>query len=436
MDSFYLWSAISFVILILFSAFFSSSETALFSLTRSDVDAISQRKNEHGAGRLVRLLEDPRELLIILLSGNTIVNILAATVTAMATSRLMAGKEYAPWIIYSVQAVLVTLVLLIAGEFLPKFIAIRNPMSWSLRIATPLTVIKFCMTPITFVMYPVSEFLARGLGVERRKLWITEEEIKTLVEVGEEHGALDQSEREMIHSIFEFGDIVVREIMIPRTDMVCIPVETSLDEVLDIFQTKGHSRLPVYEDRVDNIIGILHSKDLMSLYPFTQSVDLRKILRKPFFVPEGKRIDELLKQFQSERIHMAIAVDEHGGTAGLVTLEDVIEEIVGEIQDEHDKENPLWTKLDENTFIIDARMDVEEANEVLGEEILPEEEDFDTLGGFLLEQFGDFPEVNSRIEYHNYEFIIEEVSLHRLGRVRIVRREALTESNGNESAES
>ncbi|MBU0692965.1 hemolysin family protein [bacterium] len=430
MESFYIWSAVSFVILILFSAFFSSSETALFSLTRSDIEAIAQRKNEPNAARLVHLLEDPRKLLIVLLSGNTIVNILAATVTAMATSRLMGGGQYAPWVVYAVQAILVTLVLLIVGEFLPKFLAIRNPVSWSMKIATPLTIVKLCIAPITSVMYPVSEFLARGLGVERRKLWITEEEIKTLVEVGEEHGALDQSEREMIHSIFEFGDIVVREIMIPRTDMVCVPVETSLEEVLDLFQTKGHSRLPVYEDRIDNIIGILHSKDLMSLYPFTQSIDLRKILRKPFFVPEGKRIDELLKQFQSERIHMAIAVDEHGGTAGLVTLEDVIEEIVGEIQDEHDKERPLWTRIDENTCVIDAKLDVETVNEVLGEEILPEDEDFETLGGFLLEQLGDFPEVNTKIEYHNYEFIIEEVSLHRLGRVRVLRHEALSDANG------
>ena len=436
MDPFFIWSAVAFFILVLLSAFFSSSETALFSLTRSDIEEISHRKNESNAGRLVRLLEDPRKLLIILLSGNTIVNILAATVTAMATSRLMGGGQFAPWIVYTVQAVLVTLVLLIAGEFLPKFMAIRNPVSWSLAIATPLTIVKFCMMPITVVMFPISEFLARGLGVQRRKLWITEEEIKTLVEVGEEHGALEQSEKEMIHSIFEFGDRVVREIMIPRTDMVCVSVDTSFEDVLDILQSKGHSRLPVYEERVDNIIGILHSKDLMSLYPFTQSLDLHKILRNPFFVPEGKRIDELLKQFQNERIHMAIAVDEHGGTAGLVTLEDVIEEIVGEIQDEHDKERPLWKQIDENTYVIDAKLDVDTANEVLGEEILPENEDFETLGGFLLEQLGDFPEVNTRIEFHNYEFVIEEVSLHRLGRVRVIRHEAFKESDDSAVAES
>jgi putative hemolysin len=434
MESYLIWSTVSFFTLLMMSAFFSASETALFSLTRSNIEELSQRRSEPAARRLVRLLEDPRELLIVLLSGNTIVNILAATVAAMATSRLMAGGEYSIWVVYAVQAILVTLVILIAGEFLPKLIAIRDPISTSLKIASAMTVVKFCMSPVTLMLYPISEFLARALGVERRKLWITEEEIKTLVEVGEEHGALEQSEREMIHSIFEFGDIVVREIMIPRIDMACVHVDTPIKDVLDIFQNKGHSRLPVYESSVDNIIGILHAKDLMGFYPFTQPVDLRKVLRNPFFVPEGKPIDELLRQFQNERIHMA-AVDEHGGTAGLVTLEDVIEEIVGEIQDEHDKERPLWTKIDDSTFLIDAKVDVEAANEILGDEIMPEDEDFDTLGGFLLEQLGEFPKENTKCEYQNYEFIIEEISAHRLGRIRVIRHEALPDTNSNDRSD-
>jgi gliding motility-associated protein GldE len=426
MDLFYVWSAITFIVLLIFSAFFSSSETALFSLTRANIDELSQRKGNSAARRLVKLLEDPRRLLIVLLSGNTIVNVLAATVAAMATSALLGGGAIATWIVYAIQAIVVTLVLLISGEFLPKFLAIRNPVDWALNISMPLTIFRFILIPITFFMFPISEFLAKALGVERRKLWISEEEIKTLVEVGEEHGALEQSEREMIHSIFEFGDIVVREIMIPRTDIVCIRLDTSFKEVLDILQKRGHSRLPVFEDQIDNIIGILHAKDLMSFYPFEQEVDLRKILRKPFFIPEGKRIDDLLKQFQAERVHMAIAVDEHGGTAGLVTLEDIIEEIVGEIQDEHDKERPLWTKIDETTFVIDAKLDVEAVNDVLGVDVIPVDEDFETLGGFLLEELGDFPEVNTKIEFHNYEFTVEELRGHRLGRVRVVLREALT----------
>jgi putative hemolysin len=274
-------------------------------------------------------------------------------------------------------------------------------------------------------MLPLSEFLARSLGVEKRRLWISEEEIKTLVEVGEEHGALETSEREMIHSIFELGDITVREIMVPRTDMICIEVSNPSNRVLEIVRAEGHSRIPVYQERVDNIIGILHTRDLLNLYPFESEFDLRPILRPANFVPENKPIDELLRQFQEQRIHMVIVVDEHGGTAGLVTLEDVIEEIVGEIQDEHDAERPLWTRLDEHTIIVDAKMDVAAVNEVLDENVSPVEEAFDTLGGFILSEIGDFPDVHTSVNYHNYEFIVEEIRHHRLGRVRIVKREAL-----------
>jgi putative hemolysin len=277
-------------------------------------------------------------------------------------------------------------------------------------------------------MLPFSEFMARSLGVEKRKLWISEEEIKTLVEVGEEHGALETAEKEMIHSIFELGDITVREIMVPRTDMMSLEVHTPTDQVLDAIRKHGHSRIPVYDNRIDNIIGILHTKDLMAHYPFDKPFDLRPILRSAHFVPENKPIDELLKQFQDQRIHMVVVVDEHGGTAGIVTLEDVIEEIVGEIQDEHDAERPLWTRIDDRTVIIDAKMDVETVNQVLEEDVIPIDEDFDTLGGFLLSELGDFPDVHTSVDYHNYEFIIEEIRHHRLGKIRVVKREALEET--------
>ncbi|MBK6766240.1 MAG: CBS domain-containing protein [bacterium] len=176
------------------------------------------------------------------------------------------------------------------------------------------------------------------------------------------------------------------------------------------------------------MIGILHAKDLMTFYPFDKEVSIKGVLRTAHFVPEAKTIDELLKQFQDQRIHMSIAVDEYGGTAGLVTLEDIIEEIVGEIQDEHDAERPLWSRIDERTTVMDAKIDVETANEVLGEDVIPIDDDFDTLGGFLLSELGDFPDVQTRVEYHNYEFIIEELRRHRLGRVRIIRREAIESS--------
>ncbi|MCB9366144.1 MAG: HlyC/CorC family transporter [Calditrichaeota bacterium] len=429
MDAYILWSLLAFLMLLVLSAFFSSAETALFSLTRSQIREISENTSEDPALRtLSSLLKDPRKLLINLLIGNTIVNIMAATVAAITTSRLVSRFGASEWVVFVVQGLVVTIVLLVCGEIIPKFAAVRNPLKWSRAIAAPLTLVSKLLFPFAVVITPIADGVARTFGVEKKKLWISEEEIKTLLEVGEEHGALEKNEREMIHSIFELGEITVREIMVPRTDMIALEVRTPITKVLDLLKQCGHSRLPVFEERVDNVIGILHAKDLMPFYPFDKDVDLKKVIRQAHFVPEAKTIDELLKQFQETRIHMSIAVDEYGGTAGLVTLEDIIEEIVGEIQDEHDAERPLWTRIDENTILVDAKLDVEAVNEVLGDDVIPIDDDFDTLGGFLLSEIGDFPEAHTRVEYHNYEFIVEEVRRHRLGRIRIIRREAIENS--------
>lgn len=425
-DTYFLWSFVAFFGLQLMAAMFSLAETALLSLTRSQISDLKEQAAENiNARRLTKLLEDPRRFLIFILAGNTVVNVLSATVAALAASRILSHDAELEWIVYLIQGVFVTGVLLIMGEIIPKFTAVRNPYKWSLRLATPLAFLNVLLWPVTAVMAPLAEWISRTLGVEKKKLWISEEEVKTLLEVGEEHGALEKTERDMIHSIFELGEISVREIMVPRTDMVAIEVRTPTAKVLETLKKCGHSRLPVFDEKIDNIIGILHVKDLLTYFPFKDEVDLKRIIRAAHFVPEAKTIDELLKQFQEQRVHMSIAVDEYGGTAGLVTLEDVIEEIVGEIQDEHDAERTLWTRVDEQTVLVDAKLDVETVNEVLGEDVIPIDDDFDTLGGFLLSELGDFPELQTRVEYHNYEFVVEEVRRHRLGRIRIIRREAI-----------
>lgn len=428
MESFPIWSVLAFFSMLGFSAFFSSAETALFSLTRSQIDDLSRSK-DGAAQRLTRLLEDPRRLLIVLLTGNTIINIMAATLAAITTSHLLGDRVATAWIVFAVQVIVVTLVIVITGDILPKLAAIRNPLRWSMSIATPLAIVDKLFTPLVAILLPFSDFVAKTLGVEKRRLWISEDEIKTLVEVGEEKGALETSEKEMIHSIFEFGDTTVREIMVPRTDMRCLDVNTSLTDILTFIRESEHTRIPIYSGTIDNIIGVLHTKDLLLKFPFAEQFELQAILRATAFVPEQKLISELLKQFQDQRLHMAIAVDEYGGTAGLVTLEDVIEEIVGDIQDEHDAERPLWTKIDERTVIADAKMDVETVNQVLDDDVIPTDQDFETLGGFILAELGEFPIAKTKIEYHNYEFVVEDVAHHRLGRVRIIRRSALEKSD-------
>ncbi|MBU0509475.1 hemolysin family protein [bacterium] len=418
----FLWGFASFFFLIGLSAFFSSSETALFSLTRAQIDELSERK-DRAAARLSLLLGNPRRLLVVLLTANTVVNIVAATIAALLTSRVLGARGEVAWLAFAVEVIVVTLLILTLGEVLPKLAAIHNPLKWSLQVAGLLAAVDWLLRPITVVLVPFTDSVARALGIEKRRLWVSEEEIKTLVEVGEERGMLEKSERELIHSIFEFGDTTVREIMVPRTDMACLDVNTPLDKLLETVRETQHTRIPIYEESVDNIVGILHTKDLLLHYPFEHGLNLRSILRKPIFVPETKLIHELLTMFQGQRLHMTIAVDEYGGTAGLVTLEDVIEEIVGDIQDEHDVESPLWTRLDEKTVVADARLDVETVNEILDSHVIPTEQDYETLGGFLLAETGEFPAAGTTVEYHNYQFIIEQVNSHRLGRIRIVHRE-------------
>jgi putative hemolysin len=420
------WAIPAFFFLILCSAFFSSCETALFSLTRAQIDELTDSKDRASA-RVSRLMGNPRRVLIVLLTGNTVVNIVAATIAALFTRHLLGGAGHT-WLVFLVQVAVVAVVILALGEVAPKLAAVRNPLEWSRRMSGLIVVAGWLFTPIVVLFMPLTDFVSRKLGVEKRRLWISEEEIKTLVEVGEEHGALEKSEKELIHSIFEFGDTTVREIMVPRMDMVCLELKTPVVKLLDTIRTKQHTRIPIYDTSIDNIVGILHTKDLLQHYPLGPEFDMRIVLRKPIFVPETKLISELLKTFQQERLHMTIAVDEYGGTAGLVTLEDVIEEIVGEIQDEHDAERPLWQRLDERTVLADAKLDVETVNQVLEADVIPTDQDFETLGGFLLAELGAFPEAKTRVEFHNFVFIIEEVRARRIGRVRIVRREMASEA--------
>ncbi|MBD3224801.1 MAG: CBS domain-containing protein [Caldithrix sp.] len=245
---------------------------------------------------------------------------------------------------------------------------------------------------------------------------------------------MKKEERRMIHSIFEMSDTMAREIMVPRTDMVCIEKSASLNDVLDTVKQKLHSRIPIYSETIDNIIGLLYLKDLLPFVnkPTSSSFNLEKLLHTPYYVPEQKKINELLREYQEEKTHMAIVVDEYGGTSGIVTLEDVIEEIVGEIQDEYDRELPLWEKINENTFLVSASMLIDEINDQLNLDI-PAEEGVDTLAGFLLGQFGSVPRLKEKLAYNGYEFIIEKATKKRIQQVRILKLHSGPHHNKTES---
>jgi len=413
---------VTFIFLLILSGLFSGSETAFFSLPLSVIDQF-KRSSDVREARVARLLKNPRQLLITIVVGNTIVNITTASIAAILTTRLGQTMGWNEHLVLIVDVLVVTFVLLIVSEILPKVVAVRNANQFACRFGGVIQAVYYLLYPITYPLSKFTSVLQQRLGLKADRAMISEEELLALADVGEEYGTLEEEEREIIHSIFEFGETTVKEIMVPRTDMVCIEVHTPYTELLKIVRGKLHSRIPVYQGRIDNIIGILYIKDLLPyLYgkKKSQKIDLLRLIRDPYFVPEQKKISELLKEFQKHRIHMALVVDEYGGIAGLVTLEDIIEEIVGEIQDEYDKETPMITRINEHTYVVDGRIQLEELNEEL-QLNLPEEGGVETISGFILNLLGTVPKEKETVKYDGYLFTVEQVIKNRIKKVRIER---------------
>ncbi len=424
----------AFIVFALASAFFSGTETTFFSLNQID---LAKFRDDHSrkAQRVMKLMADSRKLLITILIGNTLVNICAATVATLLVTRLSRDLRFGEgWGIF-LEVVVVTFVILVFSEIMPKMMAVRHAPVYALRISFLVDLVFILFYPFSTALERFTDLFAKIFKTKGERYFLSEEEIKTMVALGEEKGAIQVEEKEMIDSIFEFGETAVREIMIPRIDMICVEIKSSLAELIQLIREKGHSRIPIYEDRIDNIKGIVHAKDLI---PFLDHPDrklnLPALARPAYFVPESKKIDDLLREFQREKIHMAIVVDEYGGTAGLVTMEDVIEEIVGEIQDEYDKEMPLYRTIDANTFVVDSRMSIAELNEVLPEPIpQAEEEDYETLGGLIYHITGSVPNKNDRITFHDYVFIIEDVDRQRIKKVKVVKVQSQPKTDENQN---
>jgi len=420
LDPSYFFYALVFIILLTFSAFFFGSETAFFSLTQTVIKSLakSKRKRERQAAVL---LKEPKKLLISIIIGNTTVNVAIASIAAILTARLLTSSGVNENIVLLLNVLVVTAVILFFSEIMPKIISIKNPRKTAAHFSYPLTFFHYLFFPVSSILHLITHAFTGTLGMDREKYNLTDDELKTLVDVGEEKGALKKDEKEMIHSIMEMSDTVAREIMVPRTDMVCTDKKSTLSQVFQLARERVHSRIPVFDDSIDNIVGILYLKDLLPFIRKRNQVDfdLVKLVHPPYYIPEQKRINELLREFQKERIHMAVVVDEYGGTSGIVTLEDVIEEIVGEIQDEYDSETPPLQKINNSTFSVDASMQLDEINDELKLD-LPTEEGVDTLAGFLLGQFGSVPKTKETLAYNGFEFIIEKATKKRIEKVRII----------------
>ena len=407
-------TGIGFAILLYFSGLFSGSETAFFSLSKLDLGEMSPDS------RVRRLMEKPERLLIAILIGNTLVNVAAGSLGALAALTLSRTRGYPEGMTIALEVGVVTFVILIVGEVAPKMYAMQRNIAFARRSSGLLSLVTQILKPVVSALDAlVGKLGGDAMGEERP--FVTAEELRTIVALSEERGTLEEDERDMIDSVMEFGDTVVRELMVPRVDMECFDSTSTVGEATDGVKELGFARVPVYEGDIDHIVGILYAKDLLKFDAETdRGKPIADILRPPFFTPESKNAGDLLRELRRRRTHIAIVVDEYGGTAGLVTLEDLIEEIVGEIHDEHDQEEEqLLTVIDKSTLVADGMVRLDELAESMG--LTFEGEGIETLGGYLMDAFGRIPSEGEKLERDGAEFTVESVVEQRIKGVRVVR---------------
>lgn len=416
---------------IVLSSIFSGSETTLTSLSELKVRHMIEENPK--AKPLNLWLENPNKVLNTILIGNNIVNILASVLATDFTAKFAGNSNIA------VVTGIMTVMILFFGEITPKTYAKHNAE----RFAIP--VIKMLKIPYV-IFYPVSYGINRlvrlliilsGGNADRAKHKITEDELEFYISESGKEGMLEDTKTQMLQNIFDISDIYVKEIMVPRTDMVAIDINSKPDDYLDRILSSEFSRIPVYDDSVDKIVGILYVKDLLQFVKEDGAhFDLRKVIRKPFFVPETKKIDAMMGEFQKSRNHMAVVIDEYGGVAGIVTLEDILEEIVGEIWDEYDTEEHEVTQVSDDSYIVDVRMDIDDFCEKFDIEKTHDMEEYDTVGGLVFDIAGKIPDVGEVYEFANYKFKILNKHERRLDKVELTRLHREPEEDEEYSAEN
>lgn len=407
---------ICLVLLLIASGFFSASETALMAISKLDVRYMIEQ-NIKGAKRLERLLENPNKLLGSILVGNNLVNIVASSLATMIAISLSGGSSSGIGV--GIATGIMTLLVLIFGEITPKSLATQNAQKIALFVARPISVVVTIFSPVVTVLMAITNTLIRLCGgdPETTKPFITADELKTIVNVSHEEGVLESEEKQMIVNVFDFGHSCAKDIMIPRTDIVAIDQNASYSDILALYKEEQFSRIPVYEESYDHIIGILHIKDLILNSIDPENFKMQDFLREAYFVHEFKNNDELFKEMRTEKIGIAIVLDEYGGTAGLVSMEDLVEEIVGDINDEYDQVQQEIIKVNENEYITEGTSRIPDINEMLSLHITSE--DFDSIGGFVIGLFDRFPDAGEEIRFENIIFKVEETVNNRINRLRI-----------------
>jgi len=402
---------IIFIFLLMLSAFFSGTETAYFHIRKYRRDTSDNIKY---------ILDYPQRLLVSLLTGNTIVNVAIASLAAYITANIAHEYDWNSSIPILVEVLIVSVVVLIFGEILPKMAAIRQTNKFAETVYRPLKLLMSVLHPLTQAFNTITSFIMKILSIKQEKIFDSGEELKILAELGEEEGTLQEEESDMIQSIFDFNEKTVGEIITPRVDIVALNSNDSLDTAMDIISKRQFSKIPIYKESIDTIKGILYAKDIIPyLIGSRPNVNLVTLAREPFFVPENKPLDDLMEEFKSRKTSIAIVVDEWGGTEGLVTLEDVVEEVMGEIRDPYDKEESDVLNQSDGSYIVDGSITIYDIQEEIDIEF-PEERDYDTLAGFILDTLTDIPQPGENIHYKNIEFTVQTVENNRIGKVKIV----------------
>ncbi len=421
-----IWPSILLLIaLFVGGAFFSGVETALIAMSHHRLKLLRE-ENPSKADAISRWLENPNRMLTTMLIGINVVGISSAIIAENIADKIVKHYHLPHWCAPLISFGFVSLVVIEFCEIIPKILAYNNAEKYALRMIKPLVFIDRLFSPIGRVMVSFGNIVIQMFGGKPgspQGAFITEAEILGLVDSGEQQGVIDKEEREMIRSIFEFGDTQVREVMTPKPYMHVVPSDMSVSRMAQMIEEIKHSRFPVYESKEENIVGIINSKALLkALKEGRDNEPIGKFMHPPYFVPETKMIDDLLHVFQSHHIHIAVVVDEYGSTVGLVTLEDLIEEIVGEIRDEYDTEEPLYRWIAADALRVDARIDVGELNEVIGSDF-PDTEDYESLGGFIFNELGRVPKAGDLLKIDNYEMTIEKMAGRRIASVVVRKKE-------------
>jgi len=412
---------VGIVVLVLLAALLTMAQTAIDRVSRGKAHHLVQERKK-GSQYLLRIVEDPARYMNVMWLLTLVAQVTAAVLaTGLAIDAFSGAGEV-------VAAVGVTVVLYVVAVLPPKAIAVQHTDRCALVVARAIYLLGKFLRPLSRVLVIASNFMMLLLPGRRMPEgpFVTDEDLRQLVDIDDDEEN-EEEEQELIHSVFEFSDTIVREVMVPRPDMVVLPSDATLEQALETITQAGYSRIPIFDGDIDNIVGVLYAKDLLKRSTEDGATKAATLSRAPLFVPEQKKLAELLREMQEQRVHMAIVIDEYGGTAGLVTIEDLVEEIVGEIVDEYDKEEPLVEPLGDGALRVDAKLGIDEVNELLGVE-LPDD-DWDTVGGLVYELTGRVPVPGETVRFESIEFQTERVTGRRIQKVVIRRVSAPVEEH-------